>query len=47
MGGRKFVGFIVATALLICGFIPPEIWLAAFLIFSGSNIYQDYLAAKK
>jgi hypothetical protein len=46
VGGRKFFGLILATVLLCFSKIPPEIWLTAYLLFAGSNVYQDYLKTK-
>jgi hypothetical protein len=47
VGGRKFFGLGIATVLLCYHLIPAEIWFAAYLLFCGANVYQDYLGVKR
>lgn len=44
---RKVKGFILATVLLIMGFITDEIWVMAFMLFVGGNLGDKYLEKKK
>jgi hypothetical protein len=46
MGGRKFVGFALASVFLACGLISDVVWLSAFGLYVGSNVAQKVLLAK-
>jgi hypothetical protein len=46
LGGRKFLGFIIATWLLIAKSITGEIWLTVFFIYAASNLAAEYLRSK-
>jgi|YelNatPaOPRAMG01_1025707.scaffolds.fasta_scaffold419820_1 hypothetical protein len=40
VGGRKFVGFILATVLCVMGKISDQIWLATFMTYCTANVVQ-------
>jgi len=40
IGGRKFIGFILATYLCITGKISDQVWLAAFITYCSANVFQ-------
>ncbi len=40
IGGRKFIGFVLATILCFYGKISGEIWLIAFSIYCSANVVQ-------
>lgn len=43
VGGRKFLGFALASIFLAVGLISDVIWLSAFGIFVGGNVAQKVL----
>jgi hypothetical protein len=43
---RKVKGLILATTLLVTGFITDEIWVFAFTVFIGGNFGDKYLEKK-
>lgn len=47
LGGRKFLGFILSTALLWFGKVSDEIWCVAFIAYVGSNVAQKALLSVK
>lgn len=40
LGGRKFLGFITGTALLIWSKITPDIWLWVFITYCTANVIK-------
>jgi len=40
LGGRKFLGFLLATLLCYTGKISGEIWIIAFTVYCGANVSQ-------
>ncbi len=46
LGGRKFLGFIVATVLAWTGRLSGEGWLIAFGIYAGFNVAQKVLLSR-
>lgn len=45
-GGRKWLGFLVATAALFFGKLSSEAFIVCFAIFVGGNVAQKALLAK-
>jgi len=40
IGGRKFLGFLLATLLVYAGKISDQVWLVAFITYCGANVAQ-------
>lgn len=47
LGGGKFLGFVLSTALLWFGKVSDEIWCVAFVAYVGSNVAQKALLSVK
>lgn len=47
IGGRKFLGFVLASVFLYLGKISQDIWLIAFSVYCGSNIAQKIFYEKE
>lgn len=47
IGGRKFVGFVIASIFMVCGLISDVVWLSAFAIYAGANVAQKVLAERR
>lgn len=45
VGGRKFIGFVLACAFLMAGLISDTIWAVAFSVYVGGNVAQKALLA--
>jgi hypothetical protein len=43
IGGRKFLGLLVATALTWAGRLSSEAWVLVFLIFVLGNLFEKML----
>ena len=45
--GRKFIGFVAATTLLILGYIPEETWFMAFITYCAADVVEKLGVFKK
>ncbi len=45
-GGRKFLGFLIATVALFLGRFESEWWVVAYAIYVGGNVAQKVLMSK-
>ena len=43
IGGRRFLGFIVATVLMWFDKIPADVWALTFVAYVGANVAQKAL----
>lgn len=43
LGGRKFLGLILATILCYVGRLSGEMWVIAFSVYCGANVSQKVL----
>lgn len=43
LGGRKFVGLVLATVLCFEGKLTGDMWIIAFAVYCGANVAQKTL----
>ncbi|MDI6872111.1 MAG: hypothetical protein QME79_12360 [Bacillota bacterium] len=46
LGGRKFLGLVIATWLCYIGRLPGEAWVLALGMYLGANVAQKVLAGR-
>ncbi len=46
LGGRKFIGLVIATWLCYAGRMTGEAWVLALGMYLGANVAQKVLAGR-